>query len=134
MRVPEEAVTKGYDIHVVFSENQQEMATELFYACLDFLNKQEITYQNHKIFAAPVGPWPTPMWQFVLPSSSRTHHDLGQCTAWFMLNRGSFSVMIHPNTKKENGRGGEYEDHVHNHLWLGPPQALHIDIFTSQES
>ena len=129
MRSPKDSITGGYDIHLVFRENQREEAKHLFTACLDFLNDHGIEYQNHRIFPEPVGPWPTGMWQFELPSSSRSFHNLGMCISWLMLNRKGFSVMIHPNTKTEEGKGGAREDHEQNHLWLGTPIELHLSIF-----
>ena len=129
MRHPKNSIPKGYDIHVVFQDNQREEARLLFDSCIEFLINDDITFQNHKVFSSPVGPWPTPMWQFVLPSSPQVHHDLGLCISWFMLNRGELSVMIHPNSRKENELGGAYEDHVQNHLWLGQSMSLKIEIF-----
>ena len=128
IRSPRDSIT-GYDIHLVFTQNQQEQAEHLFTACLEFLNENEISYHNHRVFSRPVGPWPTCMWQFELPISSRVQQDLGLCISWFMLNRGAFSVMVHPNTKQENGRGGAREDHGENHLWLGTPMPLKMSIF-----
>ena len=129
MRSPQDSITKGYDLHVVFVESQQDKAKTLFEACLGFLDENEINYQKHRFFSKPVGPWPTPMWQIILPPSDQVHSHLGLCVAWFMLNRGEFSVMIHPNTLQKNGQGGEYEDHSQNHLWLGSPLKLKMDIF-----
>ena len=129
MRSPKTSITKGYDIHVVFSNEHEEEAQTLFDLCLTFLTENNISYQKHRIFSRPVGPWPTPMWQFILPSSDQVYHDLGLCIAWFMLNRGIFSVMIHPNTQQEDEHGGALEDHTQSHLWLGSPLELNVDIF-----
>ena len=129
MLSPQDFITKGYDLHVVFSDSQHQAAHALFEACLGFLDQSEISYHKHRFFSKPVGPWPTPMWQIILPHSDQVHSNLGLCIAWFMLNRGEFSVMIHPNTHQEQGRGGEYEDHSQNHLWLGSPLKLKMEIF-----
>ena len=129
MRSPKESITGGYDIHLVFRENQRGEAERLFRSCLYFLDDHGIEYRNHRVFPEPVGPWPTGMWQFELPSSSHSFYDLGMCISWFMLNRKGFSVMIHPNTNTEDGKGGALEDHEQNHLWLGAPIELHLSIF-----
>ena len=128
-RDPETSIVNGYDIHTVFEPEQKEAALALYHLFLDFLSKQNIPYQHNKVFDVPVGPWPTPMWQVILPSGKRSHLDLGPCIAWLMLNRGAFSVMIHPNTKQENGLGGGYEDHSQNMFWMGAPQTLKLHIF-----
>ena len=120
---------KSYDLHVVFSESQIEEAQFFFQRFLSFLEEHQIEYQKHRFFTEPVGPWPTPMWQCILPSSDTLHQSLGLCTAWFMLNRGPFSVMIHPNTRQEGAYGGVYEDHSQNHLWLGDPLELKLELF-----
>ena len=129
IRNPDSSIENGYDIHVVFASEQSEKATDLFTAFMDFVLAKKIAQHRSKVFLKPVGPWPTPMWQVLLPQSERVHHDLGLCLGWLMLNRGEFSVMIHPNTRKENGFGGDYEDHHQNMLWLGPSMSLKLDIF-----
>ena len=132
IRNPDLSITNGYDVHVVFSKNQREKATLLSRNCIEFLQSKNIVYKHHKIFDAPVGPWPTPMWQFILPKSEHAYRDLGCCISWFMLNRGEFSVMIHPNSKEEGEMGGAYEDHSQNMFWMGPPLSLKMSIFEKE--
>jgi aromatic ring-cleaving dioxygenase len=126
IRNPEHSVIDGYDIHLVFQEAQKIDAQRLFSDFMDFLIQNKIPHKKSKIFDNPVGPWPCPMWQTILPQSDRIYTDLGHCVSWLMLNRRNFSVMIHPNTRKENDLGGSYEDHIINMLWLGPPLSLNI--------
>ena len=120
---------KSYDLHVVFSDTHREEAQLFFQQFLTFLEDHQIAYQKHRFFSEPVGPWPTPMWQCILPISEQVHQSLGLCISWFMLNRGDFSVMIHPNTHQEGEWGGVYEDHHQNHLWLGAPLELKLELF-----
>ena len=127
LRNPNTSITDGYDIHVVFSQNDEERATTLFEHFVGFIESKSIQYLRAKIFQRPVGPWPLPMWQVILPFQKNIYQDLGLCISWFMLNRDGFSVMIHPNTKEEDGKGGSYEDHVHNLIWLGKPVSLYLE-------
>lgn len=124
IRNPDQSITRGYDIHLVFAPNQEKEATQLFDKFMEFIQEEKITHDRAKIFSKPVGPWPTPMWQVLLPESPDAEANLGRSISWLMLNHGDFSVMIHPNTKTEGDSGGSVEDHSRNMLWIGEPQPL----------
>jgi DOPA 4,5-dioxygenase len=127
LRTPVDWITGGFDIHLVFNTDEAAAAAERFEQFVTFLDHSAIPHTRAMIFDAPVGPWPTPMWQVLLPQASSAATDLGHCIRWLMLNRGPFSVMIHPNTTKQGLRGGSIEDHSENMLWLGPPLVLRLN-------
>ena len=127
-REPNVWITNGYDIHVVFQPAELDKASALFRSFTDYLSRHRIAVERALLFEEPVGPWPCPMWQVLLPQHQEMHAQLGLCISWLMLNRGSFSVMIHPNTRQDEQRGGPYEDHSANLLWLGEGLPLKLDM------
>lgn len=130
--LPRDLIDQGFDIHLVFDEAQAPEAKQLFEAFKNFIEEREIPYQRGMIFEKPVGPWPTPMWQVLLrPESSfgQLESHLGACLAWMMINRGPFSVMIHPNSDERSEQGGALRDHRDHCLWLGRAQSLKLSIF-----
>jgi aromatic ring-cleaving dioxygenase len=65
-----------------------------------------------------VGPHSRSMYQIAFPSSM-----LAAFLPWLMLNRGSLSVLLHPET------GDDYRDHTAHAAWLGPPLKLRLGVF-----
>jgi aromatic ring-cleaving dioxygenase len=131
MRLPDDWITSGYDIHVVYTPTRQHEARALRQRFLSWLADEGIPFQRPIDFPEPVGPWPTAMWQVLLknPDPTAITHDLGRCVAWLMINRGALSVMIHPNTTPDGEFGGHLADHSEHRLWMGEPQELRLEIF-----
>ncbi len=42
--------------------------------------------------------------------------------SFFAINRGDFSILIHPRTREE------LKDHTARAIWLGPPVPLKVEI------
>lgn len=127
MRNPRSWLLRGYDVHVTFLPHQQDAARVLMDAFLAYVDRCGIPYERPILFADPVGPWTTPMWQILLRRENdpgALAQDLGECVGWLMANRDGLSVMIHPNSID-----GDLADHEQNATWMGEPTPLKLSIF-----
>jgi DOPA 4,5-dioxygenase len=120
---PNTAIEGGVDIHTLFEFKDLKRCTQIYDNFLSFLKENNIPFEKNRIFERPVGPWPTPMWQLVLKGEN-FYSDLGKAISWLFLNRGEFSVMIHPNTSDE------LLDHTERTIWLGKSYELKLEIFS----
>jgi len=120
---PDIVIERGVDIHTLFDLPEIENCTQIYDNFLSFLKENHVPFEHNRIFEKPVGPWPTPMWQLVLKGPN-FYSDLGKAASWLSLNRGEFSVMIHPNTSDG------LLDHTERTLWLGKSYKLKLEIFS----
>ncbi|HKR25620.1 MAG TPA: DOPA 4,5-dioxygenase family protein [Allosphingosinicella sp.] len=71
---------------------------------------------------APVGPHSRPMYQIAFAP------DLfGALVPWLMLNHGTLSILVHPNT------GRPRRDHIDDRIWIGEALPLDESVLPEQE-
>lgn len=71
----------------------------------------------------PVGPHPISMYQVAFAS-----WQFPLIVPWLMLNRGSLTILVHPET------GDDPADHSDHALWLGKMLDLDIDFLRKHQN
>ena len=70
----------------------------------------------------PVGPHPSAMYQVAFPID-----HFAAIVPWLILNHGSLTVFLHPNT------GKALTDHSQRAVWMGRQQELVLGMLTDHE-
>lgn len=65
------------------------------------------------VHTRPVGPHPRGSCQLTVPCER-----FAEVAPWLALNRGKFTVFLHPST------GDDLADHLFYAMWLGPSERL----------
>lgn len=119
---------RSYDFHTYFRGTDEAETSE----CLAFRDKVATEFADElangkiiigKPWDSPIGPHPVNMWEL----DTAGVYDpalVGRLIAFYQLNHGKLSVLIHPRTNE-----GDYKDHTEYALWLGHKQRLITNIF-----
>jgi aromatic ring-cleaving dioxygenase len=103
----------GYDLHVYFFPNNQQ--SKGYADNLVQQAQKQWSSLRIKMFDAPIGPHPLPMFEIDIPQNFSGFSDI---VSWIMVNRGNCSVLLHPHTDDE------IRDHTLSATWIGTPVPL----------
>lgn len=101
----------GYHAHIYYDAGTRPIAERLREAIGNRFNAELGRWRDE-----PVGPHPVPMYQAAFSAG-----EFPRIVPWLMLNRGSLSVLVHPQTDDA------YDDHTMHALWLGAPLPLRVE-------
>lgn len=102
---------RGYHAHIYYDAGTRPIAERLREAIGNRFNAELGRWRDE-----PVGPHPVPMYQAAFSAG-----EFPRIVPWLMLNRGSLSVLVHPQTDDA------YDDHTIHALWLGAPLPLRVE-------
>ena len=105
------ALIKDYHAHIYYDAETRPTAARLREAIGNRFDAELGRWRDE-----PVGPHPVPMYQAAFPAG-----EFPRIVPWLMLNRGSLSVLVHPQTDDA------YDDNTIHALWLGAPLPLRVE-------
>ena len=109
----EPKLPNGFHAHVYFNADQ---ATEAEKLCTDVSTR--FSLKMGRVHKTSVGPHPRGSCQITVP-----FHKWAETLRWLMMNRGDFTVFVHPMT------GDDWIDHTQGVMWLGQSEDLKLEIF-----
>lgn len=99
---------RDFHAHVYFDPHEAEEARAL---CRHVALKFGIPMGH--VHTRPVGPHPRGSCQLTVPPEK-----FGDIAQWLAINRGGFTVFVHPST------GDDVADHLSYAMWLGASETL----------
>ena len=102
---------RGYHAHIYYDAETRPTAARLREAIGNRFDAELGRWRDE-----PVGPHPASMYQAAFSAD-----EFSRIVPWLMLNRGSLSVLVHPQTDDA------YDDHTIHALWLGAPLPLRVE-------
>jgi aromatic ring-cleaving dioxygenase len=107
---------RSYHAHIYFRDAlEREHALQLREQIAE-----RFSVQLGRVHEVPVGPHAQPMYQIAF-----TREVFADFTAWLMLNHGTLSVLIHPNT------GRSKDDHLLHAAWLGERLGVRAEVLSN---
>eukprot|EP00300_Choanocystis_sp_HF-7_P034013 c46503_g1_i1.p1 GENE.c46503_g1_i1~~c46503_g1_i1.p1 ORF type:complete len:185 (+),score=26.50 c46503_g1_i1:3-557(+) len=135
----------GYDVHLYFPLPRRSEAIAILDGFKAFLSRHDVNPSFSFVYDEPPnfegGPHLGPMWVVQLMGvnpardvprpggNAEAVRQIGLAVAWIQLNRGDFTVLVHPNVAKPFGDvAGEIVDHTAHAVWLGVPTPPVLSI------
>ena len=109
----------GYHAHIYYTNPEARERAAVLRELID--DKFDIRMGRWR--EEPVGPHPQPMYQVAFEVE-----QFPDIVPWLMLNRNGLTILVHPET------GDNYDDHVHNPLWLGEVLPVNEDFLRSGQN
>ncbi|MCB9741227.1 MAG: hypothetical protein H6741_16715 [Alphaproteobacteria bacterium] len=88
----------SFDVHVLFQPPGLPLARARRAALVAWAAEQGIPLLYDKLWEAPVGPWPQPMWEVQVPAAAHAEAVLG----WLAGEAPEASVFVHPNSAPQS--------------------------------
>ncbi|MEQ1888798.1 MAG: DOPA 4,5-dioxygenase family protein [Alphaproteobacteria bacterium] len=108
------AVITGYHAHVYYADAGSRALAGQLRAGVAALDIETVLGRWHD---APIGPHPVGSFQIAFEVPVFAH-----LVPWLALNRGSLSILVHPNTDDP------VADHSAYALWLGPQLPVDLEM------
>eukprot|EP01116_Phalansterium_solitarium_P013525 TRINITY_DN3090_c0_g1_i1.p2 TRINITY_DN3090_c0_g1~~TRINITY_DN3090_c0_g1_i1.p2 ORF type:complete len:145 (+),score=19.55 TRINITY_DN3090_c0_g1_i1:54-488(+) len=112
-----------YHFHVYFLQNNEqsrESAEAIRERLSTLIEQKYFGLVLNKVNYGPRGPHPIGSYEVWCPAE-----DLPRALSWFMLHRGTHSVLLHPLTRYE------IRDHTERAMWLGQPVPLDLSVLSA---
>ncbi|KAF1979955.1 hypothetical protein BU23DRAFT_112303 [Bimuria novae-zelandiae CBS 107.79] len=106
----------GFDIHIYFLQTNAE-ETKFAHELWERIRREFPELRIYRVWDRPIGPHPLAMFEVNL----FTPAQFGAFIPWLVINRGTLSALIHPNTDDE------LRDHTQWATWMGQPLPLYLE-------
>ncbi|KAL1959648.1 hypothetical protein VTO42DRAFT_1683 [Malbranchea cinnamomea] len=110
----------GFDIHIYHDKTQPDQVA-FAKALWERIRREFPEFRIYTFFDRPVGPHTLAMFEVNIFSPAM----FGAFIPWLVVHRGPLSVLVHPNTTKEEDK----LNHTERAIWLGPPIPLNVGVF-----
>jgi|GEM_PF-3918979 len=133
---PAQLISRGFHIHMDFSDEESALALNIFDAFLVYLLNENLRPTSTRLYAPyENGPHVLGGWEVKFETNDQTIlSKIGIPIGWLMCNRQGLSVFMHPVTWQEGDHREELKAHEHYSFFLGNMPELSLDFFSNNIS